>query len=258
MADSPTFQTFRIDKTAANFPTLVNQYRSLRLEALTTSKTSFASTYEEESVWPICSWVTRLARPGVEHFIIATNPTSATDKSEQKWLGQLVLLGPLSLQDYALAPEANEPESQITDAEKETRWQLTALYISPEYRRQRLGKLLCKAAIEYANDVSAGRISVQNISVRNFAGDVDGNGNSTVNGVGNGGKKARVRLFIHPDNSKLISFYEDLGFVNAGRCTREEAMIMHGDEGLLPPVEERKKDPERYYARVGLVMASGF
>ena len=217
MAENSIYITFRIDQSAPDFPELVQKYRALRLDALTNAKAAFGSTYEEESAWPIEYWEQRLTRQGVEHFVIAAHRPSG----EQEWLGQLVLLGPLSLEDFTLGPESGQPEDQFENAAKETRWQLTALYTSIHHRGKGLGKLLCRAAISYA---------------ANFDKD----------------KRARVRLFLSPYNTGIMRFYADLGFCDGGRCTWEEAMISNGNEAQLPPPSDR--DPEKYQTRIGIAM----
>jgi hypothetical protein len=56
---------------------------------------------------------------------------------------------------------------------------------------------------------------------------------------------------IHPDNIVVVKMYEDLGFVDAGRCTLTEAFVTNGDGNLLP---EGGGDPEKFQNRRGLVM----
>lgn len=199
------------------------KFSSLRLSALTTSPGAFSSTFAIECAFNAADWINRLKRPEV-HTFIAVAYAPSTKPEEQtidagNWVGSATLLGPFPKARYEL-PESGGP--QIGEDDMETKWQMAAVYNSPDHRGKGLAKMLIKAAAEFAE--------------------------------AKGGKKnTRIRIMIKPDNVSVRKLYEGLGFVEAGRCTLAEAYISNLDENLVP-ADGGKSNPERYLTRGGLIM----
>lgn len=122
-----------------------------------------------------------------------------------EWVGAGTVFGPVPKVAYELAPESRSPETGA-DGE-ETKWQMTALYTSPEHRGKGLAKNLIEGVKTYARTHT---LSILPLS-----------------------KRIRLRIMIRPDNVVVCSLYSTLGFLDAGRATGREAFVANGDEGLV-------------------------
>ena len=111
---------------------------------------------------------------------------------------------------------------QIGEDDVETKWQMTAVYNSPEHRGKGVAKLLIKASLEFAEAKGEGR-------------------------------KARVRIMIHPDNIVVKKLYDGLGFEEAGRATLSEVYGSNGDEDMIP-ADGGMSNPHRYLRRAAFIM----
>jgi GNAT superfamily N-acetyltransferase len=175
------------------------------LSALSVSASSLSSTFDIESVFTAQEWIERLERPLVNNFIAVAysseaNPDKQTIYSGH-WVGSATLLGPIPKANYELS-ESGGPE--IGEDDFESKWQMTAVYMNPEHRRNGVARMLIKGALDYAA-MESGK-----------------------------GKRCRTRIMIHPSNIVVKDLYDGLGFVDAGRCTLAEAFLSTGDEKLLP------------------------
>lgn len=206
---------------AALLAFLAGKFASLRLSALTVSPAAFSSTFNIESAFTAPQWIARLTRQHVHTFVAVAYAPSAKPEDQTidagDWVGSATLLGPTPKSKWHL-PESGGPEPGEDDVE--SKWQMTAIYNSPEHRGKGLAKMLIKAAIDFA------------------AGEE---------------MKARIRIMIHPDNAVVKKLYDGLGFVDAGRTTLAEAYISNFDEDMVP-ADGGKSDPERYWSRRGLIM----
>jgi GNAT superfamily N-acetyltransferase len=204
---------------------LAGKFAALRLSALTVSAPAFSSTFETESAFNASHWTKRLQRPLTHFFIAVAYAPNATLQEQQTidagdWVGSATLLGPFPKDKFEL-PESGGPEIDGDDVE--SKWQMTAVYSSPDHRGKGLAKLLIKDAEGFARR------------------------------EGGEGKRCRVRIMIHPRNVIVKKLYYDLGFVDAGLCTLVEAYISNGDVEMLPP-DGGASQPEKYSLRRGLVM----
>jgi GNAT superfamily N-acetyltransferase len=202
---------------------LAGKFAALRLSALTVSPGAFSSTFAIESAFTATQWIARLKRQNVHNFIAvayapSTKPVEQTIDAGD-WVGSATLLGPFSKSRYHLT-ESGGPQPGDDDAE--SKWQMTAVYNSPEHRGKGVAKMLIQGGLDFAET----------------AGD---------------GRKTRARIMIHPDNAVVKKLYEGLGFVDAGNCTLAEAIISNMDEDMLPP-DLGKSNPEKYGIRRGLIM----
>jgi GNAT superfamily N-acetyltransferase len=222
MAAEPGF-IYRVHRLPKEDPVLLaflaGKYAALRLNALVIAKSAFASNFELESTFPAPYWSSRLSAPRVEYFIaVAYAPGTPLEKQtidRGDFVGNATLLGPFPKHEYELL-ESGGPE--IGSDEEENKWQLSAVYANPSHRGRGIGKMLIVAPFEYATQQS-------------------------------GGKKTRVRAIVHPNNVTAKGLYLKLGYMDAGKCTLEEAYITGGDAEWIP----EKKDPVHWNTRAGLV-----
>lgn len=135
------------------------------------------------------------------------------------WIGSATLFGPYPKADYELL-DSGGPDIGPDDVE--SKWQMTAIYNSLEHRGKGIAKMLIKGALDFAE--AAGE-----------------------------GKKTRVRIMVHPDNTIVKRLYAGLGFVDAGLCTFAEAYITNKDPEMVPP-DGGKDNPEKYLSRGGIIM----
>lgn len=94
-------------------------------------------------------------------------------------------------------------EQKVGEDGEESKWHCTALYCSPDVRGKGLGRLLVNERIEFAKVESAT-------------------------------KRVRVRVLVHPHNSKVLEPLKARGFAEVGKCAAVEAIPASGDSMLLP------------------------
>ncbi|KAI9650949.1 hypothetical protein NHQ30_000984 [Ciborinia camelliae] len=207
-------------------PFLAGKFSALRLSALLESPTSFSSTFEIESRFSLSTWLTRLSRPKFEYFIAIAHHSSTLPESRTIDSGILVgsvqLYGPNPKAFFSL-PLSGAP-SLLPD-DQELKYQMIALYSSPQHRRKGLAKMLIQGAIDSAKERAAQESK----------------------------KKVRIRIFMHPENLTVKKLYHDVGFVDAGMCTLSEAFVQNGDPESLPE-DGGVSDPERWLNRMGVGM----
>ncbi|KAH8797351.1 hypothetical protein F5884DRAFT_848306 [Xylogone sp. PMI_703] len=202
---------------------LAGKFAALRLSALTVSAAAFSSTFAAESTFTAQLWADRLKRDQLHTFIAVAYAPST--KPEQQtidagaWVGSATLIGPVPKTRYELAESGGPP---IGEDDMESKWQMAAVYNSPEHRGKGVAKMLINTAINFAEK--------------------EGKGSRT-----------RVRIIIHPDNIVVKRLYDGLGFIDAGRCTLVEAYVTNMDDDMVPP-DRGESDPEHYLRRGGLIM----
>ncbi|KAK5675444.1 hypothetical protein LTS10_011886 [Elasticomyces elasticus] len=104
---SPTISIMRlprvIDERDSFTIDLATKHRDLRLHALRTEPTSFASSYQEESQWGLDRTIAKLNNPQTVHWVAVrtvemTAESSSDDSSlllAAPWVGFIALLGPV-------------------------------------------------------------------------------------------------------------------------------------------------------------------
>ncbi|KAF9889187.1 hypothetical protein FE257_007676 [Aspergillus nanangensis] len=214
---------FRIPKDDT-IPTSAQNYKQLRLHALSIAPTSFSSTHQIESTLPDTEWTHRLAAPNIETFICAATPSNP-DEEATIWIGQLTLRGPLRHEEFILPDESGQPNPSARSNIPRELWQMLSLFTLPEHRGQGLGKRLCREALDYLFSDRRGK-------------------------KGGGSPEVWVRLMVKPENHATVRLYRGLGFENVGVCTLAEALVANGDEHLLP----KDTSGEKYTTRSGLIM----
>ncbi|EPE33437.1 hypothetical protein GLAREA_06450 [Glarea lozoyensis ATCC 20868] len=131
-------------------PFLLGKYVSLRLNALLTSPSSFASTHALESMHPYSYWSTRLSSPTTTILVAVSYPPytppylQTLDRGD--FIGMTTLLGPTPSSTYSIPLSGFLP---LPDSQ-ETKWHMCAVYLDPLYRGQGIGKLLVNFAVQFA------------------------------------------------------------------------------------------------------------
>ncbi|KAF5870885.1 putative gnat family protein [Botrytis fragariae] len=207
-------------------PYLAGKFSALRLSALLDSPSSFASTFELESLYSSSVWLSRFSRPKFHYFLAVAHSPSSPPETHTIGTGLLVgsvqLYGP-SLASFFTLPLGGAPPPE-PDAQ-ELKYQMIALYSSSLHRRKGLAKLLIQGAIESARKQAQRE----------------------------GKEKVRIRVFLHPENLIVKTLYGSLGFVETGLCTLAEAVVQNGDPETLPE-DGGKGNPERWLNMLGIVM----
>lgn len=212
----PPFTYIPLLPSSPNKPLLAANYKSLRLTALRLSPEAFSSTLADESALTDAQWISRLFhRPDIKTFI-------AVDPETQDWVAQVSLIGPLTQAAYTLPPEAGQPP--VKSDEEEEKWQMAALYALPGYRGRGLGRGLCEEAFRYLVEEQEGWTKA---------------------------KRVRVRIMVKPTNAATLKLYRGMGFVDAGMCTLEEALVVNGE------VVPEEVDEEKYRTRMGYILTLG-
>lgn len=199
------------------------KYKQLCLQALSVALTSFSPTYKIKSALTDEEWITCLAVNGNETFIctatsIKTNTSKPHTPEQTIWVGQLTLCDLQSWEDFILPKESGQ-KNPMEDGDKEL-WQMLSLFTLPNHHGQGLGKKLCQEALGY--------LALYQESPH----------------------EVWVRLMVKLGNHAMVSLYQGLGFVDIGKCTLAEALIVNGDKDLL------LKDINglKYSVRSGLIM----
>lgn len=225
MASHYQYTYFRVSKTEDPH-TSAQRYKKLRLQALKLSPLSFGSTYETEATFTDEYWLSRSTEDGRETFICDASQSSESDtpnQSSPEWVAQVTLLGPLNQKDFALS--ASERQSPNLEDDDEECWQMLGLYTLPSHRGRGIANRLCKEALDY---------------IRSYRPEP---------------KNVLVRLMVKPEMHAIIRFYEQLGFVEAGRCSVADAMVANGDRDLLP---EDYYEQEKYMTPTGHFLTQRF
>lgn len=198
------------DAPPENLSSIAKRYSELRLAILLSSPTSFASSHAVESTFTQEQWEQRVWRDGVTVFVCVARPTveetmEVLEDLDGEWVGATTVFGPVTKNNYELAPESGSPEVGADD--QEIKWQMTALFTSPEHRGRGLAKRLIEGAKAYT------RVRTRTLSKTS--------------------KGFRMRIMVHPKNLVVVKLYSGLGFVDVGRATGREAFVANGDEALI-------------------------
>ncbi|KZP07268.1 hypothetical protein FIBSPDRAFT_657819, partial [Athelia psychrophila] len=195
-----------------NLAALAKRYSELRLAILLSAPSSFASSYAIESTLTQEQWEQRVWRNGVTVFVCIARPvlTETAEVPELgefdgEWVGAATVFGPVPKDDYQLVPESGSPEAGPD--EEEAKWQMTALFTSPEHRGKGLGKSLIKGAKAYAGIRTRALLPTA--------------------------ESFRLRIMAHSKNLTVVALYSQLGFMDVGRATGREAFVTNGDEALI-------------------------
>jgi GNAT superfamily N-acetyltransferase len=220
---------YRIHRLPTSDPTLLaflaGKFASLRLFALTVSPEAFGSTFAQEALYTSSTWISRLSRPGMNIFLAISygpdTPESLQTVDRGDFVGAATMFGPVPKSEFELKESGAEEPGED---EVEGKWHMTAVYNAPGHRGKGVGARLIQGGIDFALEVD-----------------------------GESKKRTRVRVFLAPTNFVARNVYEKLGFKDAGKCTRVEAMKANGDQELIPE-DGGASNPEFYWERGGVGM----
>lgn len=153
---------------------LIAKTKQLRLEALKTSPTTFASTYAVEVEFDIQKWHDRLLNPAATHFVSIETPTSDANPTDSvskllnnAWQGVLVMLEERDEQP-AVSSANHSPWDALTaleqsnallgqnhgqDQEKSVlHYHMSGFFVRSQYRGRGVGTALIEAAIKHGDE----------------------------------------------------------------------------------------------------------
>lgn len=265
MNQQRTYHTFSLPKAhridggllTASVPNLAPyavKYSHLKLKGLRQNPGAFSSTVASEQGLSDEEKLARISREDRTIFVVEEEKQGGDDNVEGEgvWAGQVVLVGPMTRQEY-LAP-FGEMRSEAGDASELDRgddaaqrkfWHLTALYVDVDHRSRGLANMLCDAAYSYIRQhkdetlAKAGRQGGQNDGEAKAA---ESEAKST----------HTLRIIIKPDNLVVVKMYERMGFhiMEDRRATLAEAIRCSGEEALPAKYEQNPQ----YTTRGGLIM----
>ncbi|KAJ8106482.1 hypothetical protein OPT61_g9507 [Boeremia exigua] len=226
------YKIVRIPRASPNFADLVTKSRTFRLHALETDTTSFLSPYAVESALPLSVWHKRLSNPEVTTLVCVatTAPSDANDETlliEGQWVGFAAVRGPMKYKDYYASPEMQLPIPE--NPHTEARWHVYDLYTSAAHRGRglaaRLGNACIALAVEHTRALTlpspAHGVTLPSTQEPNAATSAEL-------------QHARIRLFMNPKYTWLVSGYESQGFRVAGRVSFEEGFRANAAEESIP------------------------
>lgn len=208
---STKYTLFRISPTSPQISALIEKFRTTKLSALLTDPKVFVQRYDYEVQHPISVWETRLARQiNVLVCIQASDSDSLLSNDEillqKEWLGFAAVRGPITHDIYYANPGMEQPVP--ADPECETRWHLYDLYTFPAHRGNGIATILGEGLF---------RIVTQDTLA-----------------LGDGMKRARMRLIVHPKSKWLVDGYAKMGFEKSGVCSLKEGFVANGMEESVP------------------------
>ncbi|KAJ7258753.1 hypothetical protein B0H12DRAFT_983154, partial [Mycena haematopus] len=192
------------------FASFISRYAALRLEALLTSPNAFGSSHAIECKFTSEEWAERIWRDDAVVLVCVARPGTQLNQDcgplDGEWVGSAILRGPMPGHEYALPPDHGAPPFGSDD--RETKWQMTAVFASSAHRRRGIGKMLIQAGKDYAmaqtSDPRSGLVSQRPAHVR-------------------------LRVLIHPENLMVLALYSATGFTDVARTTGQEAYRTNGD-----------------------------
>ncbi|KAF7357390.1 N-acetyltransferase domain-containing protein [Mycena sanguinolenta] len=216
---------------------IARRYADLRLEALLTSPTAFASSHEIESKLASEAWAERVWRNDAVVLVCVAHLATESNQShgllDGEWVGSAILRGPMPGHEYALRPDHDAPP--FGSDEEETKWQMTAVFASAAHRGHGIGKKLIQAGKDFAMAQTSNPSS----------------------GLVLRPAKVRLRVLIHPDNLVVLALYSATGFTDVARTTGQEAYRTNGDLALWDLKLQSLTDDMKVYwktAKVAVVM----
>jgi ribosomal protein S18 acetylase RimI-like enzyme len=240
--DTITYKIIHVPKTSPQLADIVTKTRTTRLHTLETDPTSWLSNHAAELALPISVWERRLTSPDITIFVcIATSSDEhgrdpETNLLQSEWAGFAALRGPMKYEDYYASPDMGLPIP--ASPEEEGRWHMYDLYTLPKHRGQGVARKLIEECVATAVKYTGGCEPALAPSAHNPEV-----------------KHARIRLFMNPKNVWLITVYENMGFVKAGKVTLAEGFRANSmDESIPANTRDTKEMVDVWHTRYGLAM----
>jgi ribosomal protein S18 acetylase RimI-like enzyme len=191
-----------------------DKYSELRTTALRQSPKEFSGTIEDEQAMTKEQRIDRLLQSNRKVVIVAVQ-SGETDWIDEEWVGSSVILGPMTKEAYfkpfTIHKQEEIPstllEQRFTFSSEDQRsikgrdprgyYHMTALFVDENHRRRGIANILCERSFHLAIDES---------------------------------KQADMRIFVAPDNVKVLKMYDRLGFKTVKEtCTYSEARVASKD-----------------------------
>jgi GNAT superfamily N-acetyltransferase len=240
--DTSTYKIIHVPKTSPRLAEIVTKTRATRLHTLETDPTSWLSNHAAESSLPISVWERRLTSPDVTILVCIANSSNEdgrdpeTNLIHSEWAGFAALRGPIKYEDYYVTPDMGLPIP--ASPKEELRWHLYDLYTLPKHRGQGVARRLIEECVATAVRHTEG--SEPTLAPSTHTPEV---------------KHAGIRLFMNPKNAWLITVYESMGFVKAGKVTLTEGFMANSmDESIPANTRETKEMIDLWHTRFGLAM----
>ncbi|KAI4262874.1 MAG: hypothetical protein L6R42_001958 [Xanthoria sp. 1 TBL-2021] len=154
--------SYRVDPLMVTEPIpakVIENFKSLRLEALRVAPPSYLSTLEREEKPTDAQWKARILDP-THHYLICHKPLSPTNNTvsdsesaagdwaeNDAWVGMLYLLGPYNLDGYAVTSLVGSAAME-TDGD-EIGWYINGIYLQPNSRCEASATAIHEAILEY-------------------------------------------------------------------------------------------------------------
>ncbi|KAH6912654.1 hypothetical protein BKA70DRAFT_1559139 [Coprinopsis sp. MPI-PUGE-AT-0042] len=217
---------------------MLRAYASLRLMSLQQDPEAFCSTHAREAAFTDEQWAERLwDAQGDKATFIATAgrrihaPGRLPEPKEgiQEWVGCITILGPGAIKTISGHPYPSFSHKTGAPIAGASHYLIVAMWVRGNYRRQRVGKMLVSAALDWAkthegdHDGDHGKRSREEAE-RSGAGSLVKEGG--VNQTGAGHMKA-IMLQVRPTNISAKGLYESSGF-----------RVLSDPEGIIDTPEE--------------------
>lgn len=215
-------RVFNEIQTATLLPTLIKNFKTLRLLSLQTNPDSFASNYDREVKFPDRMWEDRLTNP-LARTIVALDTRNKEVRNCGKdpavvavWVGMAVLIGPRAVDDGTFLAAIQSPWSFFHGTGRDGTYENTAstnsrtiihainaVYVSPDVRGLGMGKRLMKHAVQLAE-----------LDFANESGP---------------GDRGLCVVLVEKENEAAIALYKASGFIETGT---EEYTALNGRKGI--------------------------
>lgn len=225
---------YEVDEVPKTLPIpslIVSKFKELRLEALLKSPSAFLSSHAREAAFTNERWIEEITDP-TKHFLIChtddeTNrePTKSNRNSrnsgnyqniqERKWVGVLILQGPLALADYSPSHLPDIVPSLVSVIPVETRWHFSGLYLQAAHR--------CRDSTVAIHEAILASLRMwTDAALPTMFDEVTGAETS---------KKARLAGFLRSENAVLEEMYLALDGKEVGFAGSEVAAKIAGING---------------------------
>lgn len=206
---TPHYNILRLPTTSPNLTTLVTKYRSTKLTALRTNPKEWVQQYDIENSLPLSVWHTRLLDLNIITLIcVATDDPDLSNEEALltgDWVGMEAALGPIAFDEYHAAFASATPPARPSP-DKESRWHIRDLYVSPAHRGRGIAMKLREALFNVVSREARAA----------------------------GALTARMRIIVNPKNTWLVEWDRRCGFGDYVMVTLREGLVANGMGESVP------------------------
>lgn len=230
--------SYRVDPLIVTKPLtakVLNNFKSLRLEALRTFPQSSSSTLEAEEGLSDSQWEATILDPAHQYLICHTQLHSAGSTisdsecaadewaEDDAWVGMLCLSGPYRKDEYAGASLLGST-AMVFD-EHESGWYINALFMQPDSRCKESATAIHEAVLDYL------RFQTDQYLATTFD---DATGLEKP-------KKARLAGILRTDNDPCRELFESLAGRKIGWANEPLRRKIAGLDGVMPDAGSMKE-----------------